>query len=151
MHRSPLVVGNWKMNFSLEEATGYATRLKRKLKDSRGVEVVICPGMLALQAVSKVFKASDLKLGDQNLAAREEGPLTGEVAATQIKEFATHVIIGHSERRIHLGETDREIAQKIALAHLHGLTPILAVGETLHDYEENLSARVVNSQVTNGL
>jgi triosephosphate isomerase (TIM) len=149
--RKPLIVGNWKMNLSVADSTAYTTKLKRKLAPVKGVEVVVCPSFLALPAVAASLAKTDIAVGAQNVFHKEQGAFTGEIAASQLEGLATHVIVGHSERRIYLDETNRMIAAKLATCHLHGLTPILCIGETLHDYDEGLSSRVINDQLTAAL
>lgn len=151
MAGKPLIVGNWKMNFTLPEAAAYVTKLKRRLAAQKGVEVVVCPGFLLLPSVAASLAKTEIRVGAQDVFYKEPGAFTGEVAAVQLEGLASYVIVGHSERRIYASESDREIAAKLAGAHLHQLTPILCVGETLHDYDEGLSARVVNDQLTAGL
>jgi triosephosphate isomerase len=151
MKKKSLIIGNWKMNLTPAEATSYLIKLQKKIGEPTSAQVVICPGFLSITAAERALKGTKIELGAQNVASQEPGALTGEIAAKQLEGLVRYVIVGHSERRIHLGERDREIATKLALCHLHHLTPILAVGETLHDYEERLAARVVNSQLTAGL
>jgi triosephosphate isomerase len=143
-----LIVGNWKMNNGPHEAELLARRLESKLQGNTKVEVVICPPFIDLFPLAREVKK--LKLGAQNLHPSDEGPYTGEISGAMLKGLATYVIVGHSERRA-MGETDNLIAQKLAAAVRNGLTPILCVGETLHEHEAGHAERVVVDQLTAAL
>jgi len=120
---------------TLKDARRLFDKVKKGIRRTRNVEVVICPSFVHIYEVRfrKIFTKSDfvrLKLGAQNAFWQEGGPYTGEVSPTMLKELGiTHVIIGHSERKKWLGETDEMINKKVKTALKHGLIPILCVGE----------------------
>lgn len=145
-----LIVGNWKMNLGPHEAGLLVKRIEQKIEPHPDVEVVICPPFIDLAPLAKELDRKKLKLGAQNLHYLDEGPYTGEIGAAMLKGLVDYVLVGHSERRA-MGETDGLIAKKLAAAIRNDLTPVLCVGENLHDREHDLSKKVVVDQVTAGL
>lgn len=133
--RKPFVAGNWKMNLDRREAVELLTHLKSFLHDLHDeVDVVVCPPSVYLDLSYLEIKLSNIKLGAQNVAATTNQAATGEVSAQMLREFGCeYVIIGHSERRAMLGETDGQIAAKFAIASDAGITPIICVGEESGD------------------
>lgn len=134
--RLPLVAGNWKMNKRLAEARALARAVAEgvsKLGGARGrVEVVLGPPYLALPAVAEAASGSGLGIAGQDCSHEKDGAFTGEVSVAMLKDAgATHVILGHSERRELLGETDAMVAKKAAAALAGGLLPIVCLGEAL--------------------
>lgn len=125
----PLIIANWKANpVTLREAVELARKTELAASAHRNVEVVIAPPHPFLAAVAPILKRA--KLGSQNAFWEDAGPYTGEVSWRQLKSLKVgHVIVGHSERRIFLGETDEMIAKKIRALLEHGFRPILCVGE----------------------
>ncbi len=150
---TPLIVANWKMQLGVEESIGRAAALKAKLRAVKGrFQVVVCPSFLSLAGVKKIMRGSALQLGAQDVFWDARGAYTGEVSPLSLKEAGVeYVIIGHSERRQLLGETDAMIGRKIISALGHGLTPILCVGETAHERNEGRHELVVTRQLTNAL
>lgn len=111
-------------------------------------EIVICPSAVALSEVRKIVTRTHVSLGAQNMFWEEQGAFTGEISSKQLAELGvTHVIIGHSERRQVLGETDEMIQKKVARALQSGLTPILCVGETEEERARGEAEAVVERQV----
>lgn len=145
------IIGNWKMNLNVHEASLYVAKLAQDVPVHRDVETVICPSFLALQPLSLQINHRQLKLGAQDCYWRDEGAFTGEVSATQLRGLAQFVLIGHSERRNIFGEDDREIRFKVQAALRNGLRPILCVGETQFEREEGSTKHVLNDQVVSGL
>ena len=152
---SPLLVANWKMNLSLKESvlltravlTGLA---KRKSKNS--TELVLCPSFPALSVIGSLLKAKKVTLGAQDVFWKTKGPYTGEVSVEVLKELGVrYVIIGHSERRQYLRESDGMVQQKVATALQAGLTPIICVGETFAERQVGQKDVVVARQVTAAL
>ena len=147
MVRKKLVVGNWKMNGSL---TGNAALLAELGGcDMAGrVEVVICPPYPYLFQVRDMLAGTGLAVGAQNLSSFKDGAYTGEVSASMLVDLGcSWVIVGHSERRGALGDTDNVIAAKVRAALEAGLKPILCVGETLAQREAGEAEIVVRSQL----
>src|SRR4026208_611696 len=111
--RKLIIAGNWKMNKTVAEAHSLVHGIKRELATVKEVDVVICPPFTALSEVSKAVLDSNIRLGAQNMSEHKVGAFTGEIAAGQLKEFSVrYVILGHSERRQVLRETDELVAQK---------------------------------------
>ncbi|MDD5693045.1 MAG: triose-phosphate isomerase [Patescibacteria group bacterium] len=142
-----LVVANWKLHFTVPESTITIERLKKELAKIKDSEVVICPSFLDIYPASAELKGTNLSLGAQNLFYKEEGAYTGEVSAVALAHFVKYVIVGHSERRLMFSENDKVISQKAEVAVAHEITPIICVGETLHDKEDGLSKIVVVNQL----
>jgi triosephosphate isomerase len=149
--RLPLVAGNWKMNKTVEEARELVSSMSLKLAALKGVEQILCPPWPALAAVSAMLDGSEIRLGAQNMHWEDQGAFTGEVSPLMVKEFCSHVILGHSERRALFGETDEGVNRKVLAAQRHGLIPIVCVGETLQQYEANQTAGIVAAQIRLGL
>src|SRR3989338_11639033 len=138
------IIANWKMNPTT------AKEAKALAKASDVADLVICPPVQYLEDVSGVIKKA--KLGAQDLFWEEKGSFTGEVSGTQEKEFGVEfVIIGHSERRKNLGETDEMVAKKIAAAFKDGLRPILCVGETREDRDRDKAREIIERELRVGL
>jgi len=131
-----LVVGNWKMHDTASQARELVEALllvADRFPDEVGV--AIAPPFTALQTVSELLnKQSRLGLGAQTMHWKDAGPFTGEISPPMLKEFGVaYVIVGHSERRAMCGETDETVNKKTQAALEHGITPIIAVGETLDE------------------
>ena len=150
--RTPLVIGNWKMQGTLGEARPLATGVRDGLRRSRGVEVVLCPPFTALAAVGEILKDSPLRLGAQNCHHEAAGAHTGEISLPMLVEIGCrYVLVGHSERRKELGETDEVINRKMRAALTHGLKPVLCVGETGQERRQGLTFTTVEGQLRAGL
>jgi triosephosphate isomerase len=148
MKRKPLIAGNWKMHKTIKEAVYLVNLIKRELLDFDKVDIVVCPPFTALSNVYEIIMETNIKLGAQNLFWEEEGAFTGEVSAKMIKDCgAEYVIIGHSERRRYFFEDEQIINKKIKVALKNNLLPIVCVGETLKEREENKTINIVESQL----
>lgn len=136
------------MNKSAADAAGLAREIAAAVGKQNDVDVVICPPFTALETVSKEIEGSQVKLGGQNMHPEASGAFTGEISAPMLRSlFVTHVILGHSERRTLLGETDAFIHQKLLSALKNQLRPILCVGETLAEREGGRTLKVVQTQL----
>lgn len=140
------------MNTGVEEARALVEDLKARVKDAAGVEVVVCPPFISLTAVHEVMKGSNIGLGAQNVYWEEKGAFTGEISAPMLTSAGcAYVIIGHSERRTYFGETDATVNKRIFAALAEGLIPIVCVGETLEEREQEQTFDVIRRQVQEGL
>ena len=142
-----LIAANWKMNFTPGEASVLVKRLDSKVTPLPNTEVVLCVPTVDLYPLSKEIDHKKFALGAQNVHYQDSGPFTGETSTAMVKGLARYVIVGHSERRA-MGETDKTIAKKLAAVVRNGLTPILCVGENLHDRQHHLAEKVVVDQLT---
>ncbi|MBL8050804.1 MAG: triose-phosphate isomerase, partial [Anaerolineales bacterium] len=149
--RKPFVAGNWKMNKTIAETRELISAMAPQLNEIKDVEKVLCPPFVSLQTASELLKNTDIGLGAQNMFWEEKGAFTGEVAPGMIKELCNYVILGHSERRAYFGEVDALVNKKLLAAQKFDLTPIVCVGETLEQYESNLTGQVVSEQTKLGL
>ncbi|MFH1725487.1 MAG: triose-phosphate isomerase [Elusimicrobiota bacterium] len=151
--RRPLIAGNWKMNLDLKGSVELVRALAEQVsKDGGGPEVLVAPPFPALTVVAEVLKGTGILLGGQNMHWEGKGAYTGEVSAGQLKDAGcSAVIIGHSERRQYFGETDEGVRKKLAAALAAGLTPIVCIGETLDEREDQKTWRVLETQLKGGL
>src|SRR5437868_5489786 len=149
----PLLAANWKMNPTNEDDA--LDLVRGVLGVARGhadrVEVVIIPPFPWLLGVSEVLDQSGVKLGAQDCFWEMSGPFTGEVSPAMLKDLCDWVIVGHSERRLHLGETDEMVAKKTTAALSSELGVIMCVGELADHYDAGTSDQVVSAQVKAGL
>ena len=143
----PLIVGNWKMNTTVEEAEGLATTLRHRLEAIGGIQTAVCPPFVSLATVAGALRGSSVAVGAQNMHFEARGAYTGEVAPEMLANTCRYVVLGHSERRQHFGETDELINRKVKAAGRVGLTPILCVGERLPDREQGRAEDVVKTQL----
>ena len=150
--RRKLIAGNWKMNNDLDESLKLADELKLlSYKFDENVDVLICPSFVSLYLVKQSLGGCDIKVGAQNMHFEEEGAFTGEVSPSMLSSIgAEYVIIGHSERRQYFNEVDETVNKKLKAAHIHGIIPIVCVGETLEQRERGIEKETVRSQITKG-
>jgi triosephosphate isomerase len=158
--RKPIVAGNWKMNLTPAEGVALAAAVRTALADvaaaagtgAGAVEVVLCPPYPALAAVGEAVAGSGIALGAQNVHWEAKGAFTGEVAAPMLAALGCrYVIVGHSERRTLCGEDDATVNRKARAVLAAGLTPIVCIGETLGEREEERTEAVLARQVAGSL
>lgn len=150
--RKKIIAGNWKMNKTSADGVALAQDIVAAVGKQSDVEVVVCPPFTAVEAVGKALEGSNVRLGAQNMHHEASGAFTGEVSAPMLRAiFATHVILGHSERRSYFGETDESVNKKLLTALKNQLRPIFCVGETLAERESGSTLRVVQTQIERGL
>ena len=148
---NPLIAGNWKMNYTSKEATELVSQIKPTLEKVTDVETIICPPFTALSTVKRILEGSRIKIGAQDVFHEKHGAYTGEISPTMLTEFCQYVILGHSERRQLLSETDTSVSLKIESALKSGLRPIMCVGETLKYRNQGLAEKFVEEQIRNSL
>ncbi len=152
MTRLPFIAGNWKMNTRLSTAVDLARAIVAGAGAGDRCEVAICPPSVYLLAIADATAGSTVKLGAQNLYAAADGAYTGEVNAGMLTDVGCrYVILGHSERRQLLGETDALVSKKMQAALAGNLIPIVCVGETLAEREAGKTETVVEKQVRGSL
>jgi len=149
--RKLLIVANWKMNLNVEQASLLVQRLHDRIKIQREVEIVLCPSLVCLQPISMQIDRRKFRLGAQNAFYKDEGPYTGEVSFTMLRDLASYCIIGHSERRIYFQESLDTIRDKVAAAVRNDIVPILCVGENSHERQAGETKQVLHDQITTGL
>jgi triosephosphate isomerase len=149
--RRPLIAGNWKMNLNRADAVALARDIAAAETGSE-TDVLVCPATILLDSVSTAISSSGVALGGQDVYFEPNGAFTGETSTAMLTDIGcTYVILGHSERRHVIGETDELINKKIKAALAAGLTPILCVGELLAEREAGQTATVVESQFSGSL
>jgi triosephosphate isomerase len=144
-HRVPMMAGNWKMHRTVPEAVALALELRRAL------EGMVLPPFVSLWAVAEALRGSAIRVGAQNAWYGDSGAFTGEISPAMLAGWCDAVLLGHSERRQYAGETDALIHRKLAAALAQGLRVILAVGETLGEYEQQRTQAVVRRQLEGAL
>jgi len=145
----PLIAGNWKMNGLRPAAVSLAQGLvQRAAGQGLPCDVAVCPPFTALQAVAAVLDGSTIGLGAQDCHEAESGAFTGSISVAMLADVGcNHVIVGHSERRHGLGETDAMVLAKADAVLAAGLVPIVCVGETLAEREAGAADAVVSRQI----
>ena len=150
--RQKFVVGNWKMYTNAAEARRLAKAVVDGMNMEEQVSVTLCPPFPYLAFVGEIIEGSRVALGAQNLYPEKEGAFTGEVSPTMLLDLGCkYVILGHSERRHKLGESDAFINQKVKVALVAGLDVILCVGETLEQRKTSQTEALLDRQLTLGL
>ncbi len=145
---TPLIVGNWKMNMTISASASYVAELLPLLPAGADREIALAPSFTALQAVSSLLVGSPVRLAAQDLFWEDFGPYTGEVSPVMLQEIGVeYVLIGHSERRVHLWEDDPMIARKVRAALRAGIGPIVCVGEQQDARRAGRAASLVRAQV----
>lgn len=139
------------MHLNASQASLLLHRLQERIPIYKDIEVVLAPSMLALQPLSVQLDRRKFRLAAQNAYFRDEGPFTGEVSFTMLRELVHYVIVGHSERRRVFHEDLDTIKEKVAAAYRNEITPILCVGETKHERDEGETKQVLHDQLLSGL
>jgi triosephosphate isomerase len=145
--RKAVIAGNWKMNYTPEEAVKIINELKPLVKNAT-CEVVICPTFVCLDAAIKAAAGSNVKISAQNMHFEEKGAFTGEVSPGMLQAMGVdYVVLGHSERREYFNETDEALNKKVKVAFAHNLLPILCCGESLEQRENGTTNDVISGQI----
>jgi triosephosphate isomerase len=150
--RIPFIAGNWKMTQNRVSAVALAEGVAKAAKTIEGVDMAVCPPSCYLDAVGKAIAGSKVALGAQNMYHEKEGAFTGEISASMLCDLGCkYVILGHSERRHVLGETDAAINKKVHAALAAGLVPIVCLGELLAQREAGRTLAVIRGQFDGSL
>jgi len=150
--RRILLAGNWKMNLDRKDSVALAEQLVAAVSQMDHVDWVVCPPFVYLDAVGQVVRGSAVALGAQDMYHEASGAFTGEISAAMLQDLGCQfVILGHSERRHILSETDQAIHRKVLAAHAADLTPIVCVGETLQQREAGATMESIQKQFDGSL
>ena len=152
MSRKLFIAGNWKMNGSGRDAVELAQALAGAIGSVETVDLAVCPPFVYLSAVADVLAGTTIAVGAQNMFYEDNGAFTGETSAQMLKDVGCrYVILGHSERRHVIGESDEQINRKLLKAIGDGLEVIFCVGELLEERKAEQTMDVVRRQLTIGL
>lgn len=154
MMRQKIVAGNWKMNNDFQEAEDLISDIADLLREeTRGETIVlVCPPVIYLEMATDIAVENDFLVGAQNCSQFDSGAYTGEISADMINSVgATHVILGHSERRAYFGETNQIIAEKVDAALRHAIIPIFCCGEVKAERESGIHFDVIKTQISEGI
>lgn len=146
----PLIAANWKMHLGgAAEALALVRRLRPALSSIEGVDVAICPPFTVLARLAEVLASSPIGLGAQTMHWEESGAHTGEISPSMLAGLCNYVIVGHSERRSSAGPSadDASINRKVSAALVHGIIPIVCVGESVAQREAGQTQDFVSGQV----
>jgi triosephosphate isomerase len=152
MTRKPLIAANWKMYKTPAQAVDFLNAFLPLVAGHTRDEIVLFPSATSLEAATRAASGSNVAIGAQNMHWLDEGAYTGETSAPMLNAIGcTSILIGHSERRQHFGETDEQVNLKLVQALKHNLLPIVCVGETDVEREANHTEEVVRRQVSRGI
>jgi len=148
-YRKTIIAGNWKMNKTASEVKPFADELKAAMpKMPKRVEAVLCVPFPLIPAMLKATKGAHIATGAQDVSEHDLGAYTGEVSAEMLRDLGVrYCVVGHSERRAYVNETDVQINRKISALLGVGITPIVCVGETLEQRQMVLTMEIVAYQV----
>ena len=147
-----MIAGNWKMNLNLDESVSLVRAIAGSIGGLEGIDVLVAPPFTSLAVVKQAIGDSQILLAAQNMHWESDGAYTGEISGEMLLEVGcTHVILGHSERRIHFKETSDLIDLKVKSAVATGLEPIICMGETLEEREEEQTFKIIKKQLDESL
>ncbi len=161
--RTPIIAGNWKLNKTIAETSAFFSEFTAAVAEAKGVDIVIFPPFTSLAAAKAGVEGSDVAVGAQDIYWKEAGAYTGEVSAPLLSDAgATHVLVGHSERRGRFGvpepdlegqagnvfgDSDASVTLKTAAALQGGLIPLVCCGELLTERQNGHTDAVVENQI----
>ena len=146
-YRKPVIAGNWKMNTDVESGIKLVKEILDLSDSIANVEKIVCPPFVSLTSIALALNGSSIQLGAQNANANGSGSFTGEISTTMLRGLISHVIIGHSERRMFNGESSDQVAAKAITVSNAGIVPILCVGEDLSIRNSGKAANFVTKQL----
>ena len=147
MARKKIIAGNWKMNMTPSEAVELVNTLKPLVANDE-VDVVFCVPAIDIIPAMEAAKGTNIQIGAENMYFEEKGAFTGEISPNMLVDAGVkYVIIGHSERREYLAETDETVNKKVLKAFEHGLTPIICCGESLTQREQGITIDWIRQQI----
>ncbi len=145
--RQSLVMGNWKMNGSRSEGLALANAITARLNPG-DQGIAVCVPAVYISDIHNVIKDTPLSLGAQNVGDQESGAYTGEISASMLKDCScTYALVGHSERRSYYGDTNESVATRFVQAQKQGIVPVLCIGETLEERENDNTFAVIDKQL----
>jgi triosephosphate isomerase len=151
MSRKPFIAGNWKMHNTVEQSVALAAALKQA-QNKNNAEIMVAPSFTSLYSVAQALKGSGIIVCAQDCHFEDKGAFTSQISPMQVKDTgATHVILGHSERRSLFGDNDEILNNKVRAALNRGLKIIFCVGETLVEREMDRTIAVIQEQIYGGL
>ena len=152
MSRTPIVVGNWKLNLTLHEGLSLASELSDRLATARSVEIGVAPVFVSLQPIAKKLEGTTVLVAGQDCYWQDRGAWTGAVSASLLRDAGARLcIVGHSERRQHFGDTDETVGKKVDAALAAQLSVILCVGETEAERDADQTFDRIKTQLEGGL
>lgn len=145
--RRKIIIGNWKMNMTREETKQFLISMRERINTSKA-DVAFAVPFTAIDVATSVLEESNIKVGAQNMHFEPRGAYTGEISAEMLKELkVTYCVIGHSERREYFNETDEAVNKKVKVALENNIVPVVCVGETLSERDENIHLDKIRMQV----
>ena len=150
LDRRPIVAANWKMNTGSSDGVALAQQvIAHDLPEN--IDVVLCPPAVGLTSVAEALRQSPVLVGAQHVHWELDGAFTGEISVSMVQDFVSYVIVGHSERRRSFGETNENVQRKVQTVHSAGLVPIIAVGESLEQRDDDRANVVIRTQVESAI
>ena len=150
--RKVIIAGNWKMNYTPTESIEVIKQLNSLSNETQHIELIIIPPFTSVYAIKDLLNQTKIKLGAQNVYHELTGAYTGEISIEMLKDCnCNYILVGHSERRQLFNETDEMINKKIKTIVSHQCTPIICVGETLEERNNNQTLTVIENQLSKAL